>query len=62
MVSKDKPEDLTPPATPPPKAAPAPGKGGAANAKSRGGQKPARRKPDPTRYGDWQKNGRCIDF
>ena len=20
------------------------------------------RKPDPTRYGDWEKNGRCIDF
>ena len=18
--------------------------------------------PEPTRYGDWQKNGRCIDF
>jgi hypothetical protein len=21
-----------------------------------------RKKPDPTRYGDWEKNGRCIDF
>ena len=20
------------------------------------------RKVDPTRYGDWEKNGRCIDF
>ena len=19
-------------------------------------------KPDPTRYGDWEKNGRCSDF
>lgn len=19
-------------------------------------------KPDPTRYGDWEKEGRCIDF
>ncbi len=18
--------------------------------------------PDPTRYGDWEKNGRCVDF
>jgi hypothetical protein len=18
--------------------------------------------PEPTRYGDWEKNGRCIDF
>ena len=31
--------------------------------------KPARPKeiggppgPEPTRYGDWEKNGRCIDF
>ncbi len=21
-----------------------------------------RKKPDPTRYGDWEINGRCIDF
>ncbi len=21
-----------------------------------------RRRLDPTRYGDWEKNGRCIDF
>jgi hypothetical protein len=21
-----------------------------------------RAKPDPTRFGDWEKNGRCIDF
>ncbi len=27
-------------------------------------EKPARPRPhpDPTRYGDWEKNGRCIDF
>jgi hypothetical protein len=26
-------------------------------------QEPAGRPaPDPTRYGDWEKNGRCIDF
>jgi hypothetical protein len=24
-----------------------------------GAERPA---PDPTRYGDWEKNGRCIDF
>ncbi len=24
--------------------------------------KPARPALDPTRYGDWEKNGRCIDF
>lgn len=21
-----------------------------------------RKGPNPTRYGDWEKNGRCIDF
>ena len=21
-----------------------------------------RKGPDPTRFGDWEKNGRCIDF
>ena len=24
--------------------------------------RPERPAPDPTRYGDWEKNGRCIDF
>jgi len=38
------------------------------NAKShRNSVKPAkevggRHGPDPTRYGDWEKNGRCVDF
>ncbi|MCX7512396.1 DUF1674 domain-containing protein [Frateuria sp. STR12] len=27
-----------------------------------GGSAPERPAPDPTRYGDWEKNGRCIDF
>ncbi len=33
-----------------------------------GGERPQPREiggrdgPDPTRYGDWEKNGRCIDF
>jgi len=31
---------------------------GAPTAKEIGG----RDGPDPTRYGDWEKNGRCIDF
>ena len=30
------------------------------------GKKPkeigGRKGPEPTRYGDWEKNGRCIDF
>lgn len=29
-------------------------------------EKPAeyggRKGPDPTRFGDWEKNGRCVDF
>ncbi|MFQ5982935.1 MAG: DUF1674 domain-containing protein [Woeseiaceae bacterium] len=33
----------------------------------RNGEKPAKEiggtdGPDPTRYGDWEKDGRCIDF
>jgi len=24
--------------------------------------KPESCRPDPTRYGDWERNGRCIDF
>ncbi|MBU8978144.1 MULTISPECIES: DUF1674 domain-containing protein [unclassified Lysobacter] len=31
---------------------------GDAKAKEVGG----REGPEPTRYGDWEKNGRCIDF
>jgi len=31
---------------------------GSGSAKEIGG----RSGPDPTRYGDWEKNGRCIDF
>jgi hypothetical protein len=27
-----------------------------------GESRPERPAPDPTRYGDWEKNGRCIDF
>lgn len=60
----------TSPATPPPAAAvsskngsqatPAkPGQGGAAPATVEiGGPKG----PEPTRYGDWERNGRCSDF
>jgi hypothetical protein len=32
--------------------------GGEAEAREVGG----RDGPDPTRFGDWEKNGRCIDF
>jgi hypothetical protein len=38
------------------------------NAQNAEGERPRPREiggragPDPTRYGDWEKNGRCIDF
>lgn len=50
----------TPPAaadlTPPPDKAPA------ATAEARPVEIGGRAGPEPTRYGDWEKNGRCIDF
>jgi hypothetical protein len=45
--------------TPPP----APAESNAVPARpAEGGSAPERPAPDPTRYGDWEKNGRCIDF
>ena len=44
-------------ATVPPAKAPKPAEAQAAP-KEIGGRKG----PDPTRYGDWEKKGRCIDF
>lgn len=38
---------------------PTPAPPGAAGADEESG---GRDGPDPTRYGDWEKNGRCIDF
>lgn len=35
---------------------------GAGGAPAPAPTKPAATRPDPTRYGDWEKNGRCIDF
>ena len=52
MASKNKPEQKSP----------ASGKGSAGEAVNPAAQKPAPKKLDPTRYGDWEKNGRCIDF
>ena len=42
-------EQDPPSATPAPEAIPEPEVGG-------------RDGPEPTRFGDWEKNGRCIDF
>jgi len=53
-VTEKKPEPKTPPpaappAEPPPNPAPATEIGG-------------RKGPEPTRFNDWEKGGRCIDF
>jgi len=42
--------ETKPPADPPPAKDPKPAEIG------------GRKGPDPTRYGDWELNGRCIDF
>lgn len=46
-----------PPVPPAPGPAPQP----AEKSGSKPAEKPAE-KADPTRFGDWEKNGRCIDF
>lgn len=43
---------------PAPEATPAPTPDTAPRPKEYGGPKG----PEPTRYGDWEKGGRCIDF
>ena len=54
MTDRQKPPATEPaPETPEPKPAPK------EIAKEIGGRKDG---TDPTRYGDWEKNGRCIDF
>ena len=46
-----------------PKPAPAPAEHAVVPADQAAEKVPAERPaPDPTRYGDWEKNGRCIDF
>jgi hypothetical protein len=47
--------EKTPPA---PAVEPAPVEPNPSKPKETGGPKG----PEPTRYGDWEKNGRCIDF
>lgn len=54
-----------PPSSPPPSEPSSPtvageqaGQGEAPTPREIGG----REGPEPTRYGDWEKNGRCIDF
>jgi hypothetical protein len=64
MESKPKAEDRAPPGPPGtrPKG-PADTRPKAAKPAVKSTAEKARpEKPDPTRYGDWEKNGRCIDF
>jgi hypothetical protein len=57
MSETAKPDPTKPAVTPakPDDAAPTPSRNAT---KEHGGPKG----PEPTRYGDWEKNGRCIDF
>ena len=55
----------SPPGTEPPEASEqAAGSDAPATAATPTGDRdgPGASRPDPTRYGDWEKNGRCIDF
>ena len=57
MADQSKPADATDAAQEPgqPEATPAP-------ARERPKEIGDRKGPDPTRYGDWEINGRCVDF
>jgi hypothetical protein len=60
------PPPILPTEVPWPPAAPAAGAAAAAAGTAPGVERPTevggRAGPDPTRYGDWEKNGRCVDF
>ena len=60
MIGQSKPAPAPEPAPVPPQeqATDTPEQGGAHGAREIGGRDGL----DPTRYGDWEKNGRCIDF
>ena len=62
MVSNPKSKDRTSTESSPPPPRAAPEDPADARPKAASAEKPARKKPDPTRYGDWEKKGRCIDF
>lgn len=50
------------PDLPGPSPSAAPGEPSASEARIDAKEIGGREGPDPTRYGDWEKNGRCIDF
>lgn len=70
MTDAEKPKTpnrILPPAPPAPNTprrppAPAPGADTTGASQTEAGKSEAGGKPDPTRFGDWEKNGRCIDF
>ncbi|NNG02808.1 MAG: DUF1674 domain-containing protein [Inquilinus sp.] len=45
-----------------PKPEPSPARGGASGPPQKPGEIGGRDGPEPTRYGDWEVNGRCTDF
>ncbi|WP_243746196.1 DUF1674 domain-containing protein [Tahibacter aquaticus] len=47
---------------PPERVVPEPAAPAPTDATSRPREIGGRQGPEPTRYGDWEKNGRCIDF
>jgi hypothetical protein len=51
-----------PPSTETATETPKPEQAEAATARARPQEVGGRDGPEPTRYGDWEKNGRCIDF
>ena len=46
----------------PPKPAPAPASGTTPKPKDEPREIGGPKGPEPTRYGDWERKGRCIDF
>ncbi len=56
MIGQDAPDPVLPPETAADEGAPVPAE--VSLPVEIGG----REGPEPTRYGDWEKNGRCIDF
>ena len=69
MVSDEKPEtddaeSTTPPPVPAPDSSAAESKETVTSDADKGEETEigGREGPDPTRYGDWEINGRCVDF
>lgn len=59
-MTETKPPATQPPGKDQPGEQPAPGKADAKPQPS--GERGGPKGPEPTRYGDWEKGGRCFDF